>query len=101
YDLRLNNADTSMSFKTVVGSAQHPTPQFNSTLTDFTTAGKLPSVTLPGETTSLRNPKGVIYLWFKNTHGLSLAGRPEPGLFQKTYRAFSQDGIYVEQPEKL
>ncbi len=101
FELRYHLKDSVIIFKTVVGPAVARTPILNSTLTDFTTASKLANVKLPGDVDGSKNPKGVIYFWFKNPYGISLAGRPEKDLFEKHDRAFNADGILVEQPEKL
>jgi murein L,D-transpeptidase YcbB/YkuD len=101
FTLEYHLSDTTILFKTVVGPAYKQTPVLNSYLTDFTTAPKLKIIKLPGDIPGSKNPRGVIYFWFKNQHGISLAGRPEKDLFDKHERAFSSDEILVEQPEKL
>jgi murein L,D-transpeptidase YcbB/YkuD len=87
-------------FKAIVGSPETPTPQLNSTLTDFTTASRLK---MP-HNMSLQsgiNPKGVIYFWFKNTYGISISGYPGNDIFKPTVRALSKGNIKVEKGERL
>lgn len=101
FTLQYHLSDTTILFKTVVGPASKQTPVLNSYLTDFTTAPRLKMIKLPDDIPGSKNPRGVIYFWFKNQYGISLAGRPEKDLFNKLERAFSPDEILVEQPEKL
>jgi murein L,D-transpeptidase YcbB/YkuD len=105
YTLDLVEPDTTYRFRVVVGKAGTPTPTLNSMLTDFTTASelKIPQTQAGRSETFLpaKNPKGVIYFWFKNNHGICIQGRPEKYLFNKEERALTNSGIGVEQGEKL
>lgn len=101
FTLQYHLPDTTIIFRAVVGNTTAPTPILNSFITDFTTSSQLKISEKPGEAGGISNPKGIIYFWFKNRHSISLAGRPEKDMFSKEERAFSTDGIKVEQPEKL
>jgi murein L,D-transpeptidase YcbB/YkuD len=101
YLLKVHLPDTTFIFRAVVGNTIAPTPILNSAITDFTTASRLKFPKVADEMAVNWNPKGVIYFWFKNHHAISLEGRPEKDIFSKQERAYSRDGIKVEQPEKL
>lgn len=96
FDLRFHLKDTSLLFKVAVGPKSEQTPILNSVITDFTTAS-----VLAGKGKEVKNPKGVIYFWFKNPYGTCLAGRPEKDIFKANNFTTTNDGILVDQPEKL
>jgi L,D-transpeptidase YcbB len=105
YTLLLAEPDTTYHFRVMVGKPLTPTPSLNTVLTDFTTASelKIPQRRLRKESSFFgdKNPKGVIYFWFKNSAGVSMQGRPEKYIFNRQDRALTNGGIRVEQGEKL
>ncbi|MBS1522440.1 MAG: L,D-transpeptidase family protein [Bacteroidetes bacterium] len=100
FKLTVHQPDKVYEFKAIIGSPATPTPQLNSTLTDFTTASRL-KMSHNNNVSPGINPRGVIYFWFKNTYGISICGRPDNDIFKPTVRALSKGNIKVEKGEQL
>ncbi|MBS1529331.1 MAG: hypothetical protein JSU01_03400 [Bacteroidetes bacterium] len=100
FKLVVHVRDATFGFKAIVGAPPTPTPQLNSTLTDFTTAPKLKISRYLNEPPGA-NPKGVIYFWFKNPFAISMCGHPEKELFTPKERDLSKGNVKIEDGQRL
>ncbi|WPV00654.1 hypothetical protein SNE26_02595 [Mucilaginibacter sp. cycad4] len=113
YLLKLVRADTTFSFKVIVGKPATPTPALATSLTNFATAAgaevikarstdKFSSNNLSFNTAAGGKRKaGSIYFIPGNEAGIELPGVPDQGLFRKQARATSNGSIRIERGEEL